>query len=207
MLQGDCQAAGDVWHVGQACAQLIPPCAPPAGDGRDCEFPIVVNGLPYAEVNSTCGMSDEYSNTCLGNYDNGEDIVYELHVSSAQTVTITVTGATANDNRVGVALADVCPPGSSCLALATTESSEATISNVALSPGIYHLMIDCRPTDVVECFNFSLSIMPAFDVNSFFDCLDGPGVWPACPAPAAYDLDFDGDVDLHDCAQYQAAFG
>lgn len=208
MPQADCQAPGDVWHVGQSCAQLIPPCAPPAGDGRDCEFPIIVYGLPYAQANSTCGMSDDYSNTCLGNYDNGEDIVYELHVSSPQTVDITVTGATANDNRIGVALASACPPGSSCLAFVTTPGTQATIPNLALSPGIYYLMIDRRPTDTSECINFTLAItVSGTDVNAVFDCLDGPDVWPACPDPTAYDFDADGDVDMHDVAEYQATFG
>lgn len=207
MSQADCQAPGDVWHIGQACSQLIPPCAPPPGDGRDCEFPLVVYGLPYAEVNSTCGMSDDYRDTCLGEYDNGEDIVYELHISSAQTVDITVTGMTPDDNRIGVAVSDVCPPGSSCIAMASTEGATVTLNNVALLPGTYYVMIDRRPTDTSECFNYTLDIAPVADINAFFDCLDGPNHWPACPDPTAYDFDVDGDVDLHDLAKYQALFG
>lgn len=206
--QANCQAAGDVWSAGLACSQLVPACVPPQpGEGRDCEFPIVVNGLPYAQMNTTCGLNEDYANTCLNQYDNGQDIIYELHVAAAQTVTITVTGVTPDDNRIGVALADVCPPGSNCLAMATTEGTVAIIPNVTLTPGVYYLMIDRRPTDTSDCMNFILDISVAVDINGMFDCLEGPDVQPACPDAATYDYDFDGDVDMYDFAQFQAFFG
>ncbi|MBK9128867.1 MAG: choice-of-anchor L domain-containing protein [Phycisphaerales bacterium] len=204
--QADCQAPGDVWSMGLACSQLIPPCTtPPQGVGRDCEYPLVVNGLPYANVNTTCDKHEDYSNTCLGNYDNGDDIIYELHVAVPQTVAITVSGATPNDRRIGVALGSTCPPGQNCIAMATTEGTVATIPSVSLAPGVYYLMIDCRPVDV-ECIAFSLSITTETGFGGMLDCLAGPDNWPTCPDPSGYDFDIDGDVDMGDFAMFQEGF-
>ena len=47
--------------------------------GDNCTTPIVVNipaDLPFADMaNTTCGRGNTYSNSHLGNYDGGEDII------------------------------------------------------------------------------------------------------------------------------------
>jgi len=50
--------------------------------GDDCSDPIIINipgGLPFTDANqTTCGRINNYDATCLGSYDGGEDIMYEI---------------------------------------------------------------------------------------------------------------------------------
>jgi hypothetical protein len=158
VLQANCQGPYDVWNVGLACSQLQPPCAsvtnPP---GTNCDNPIPITALPYTDVNTTYGKDNDYTNTCLGNFDNGDDILYVLTISATQCVNITVTGATPADDWIGVAVDTVCPPGATCLAQATTPDSVAIISNLTLTPGTYYLMIDRWPAGD-DSLNYTLSI-------------------------------------------------
>jgi hypothetical protein len=158
VLQSNCQGPYDVWSVGLACSQLSPPCNPVNHpQGTDCENPIPITTIPYTDANTTCGMDNDYTNTCLGSYDNGEDILYVLSVTSPRCVDITVTGATPSDEWIGVAVDNVCPPSATCLAYATTSSTVATISNLTLTPGLYYLMIDSW-AGLEDCITFTLSI-------------------------------------------------
>lgn len=146
VLEANCQGLGEVWSVGLACGQLNPPCSPENDvTGQDCEFPIVVASLPFDDVNTTADKKEDYSSSCLGVYDDGDDIIYEITLTSTQCVDITVAGATLLDHSIGVVLDNVCPPGLSCIAQATTPETVATISNVSLAPGTYYLMIDREP--------------------------------------------------------------
>jgi hypothetical protein len=146
VLQANCQGPGEVWSVGVACGQLIPPCTPEIDTtGQDCEFPIVVASLPFDDVNTTANKKEDYTGTCLGVYDNGDDIIYQIILTSAHCVDITVAGATSLDHSIGVALDNVCPPGLTCMAQATTPGTVATISSLPLTPGTYYLMIDRQP--------------------------------------------------------------
>ncbi|MBI5763327.1 MAG: choice-of-anchor L domain-containing protein [Planctomycetes bacterium] len=158
VLQADCQGPGKVWSVGLTCDQLNPPCptAPPPA-GTNCANPIPITSLPFVNVNTTSDKNNDYTDTCLGNYDNGRDIVYELIVTATQCVDITVTGATPQDNWIGVALGSACPPGLTCIAQGTSQSNVATISNLTLAPGTYYLMIDRWPQGN-DGLNFTLSI-------------------------------------------------
>ena len=159
VLESNCQGPNETWHANTACNQLPPPCGPGnPGTGVDCEFPIIINTLPYTDVNSTCMMSDDYNNTCLGLYDEGQDIVYVLALSGPKCLDIVVNGATADDNWIGVALDSDCPPGATCLAQATSDATTAMISNVALPAGTYFLMIDRWPGADVDCLNFTLTV-------------------------------------------------
>lgn len=169
VLEANCQGPGEVWTAGVACSQLNPPCAP-SDDivGKDCEFPIVVPSLPFEDINTTSDKQEDYSNTCLGPYDTGNDIIYRISITEVRCVDITVAGATPADHSIGVAVDNNCPPGASCLAFATTPDTVATISNLTLTPGTYYLMIDRLPQGAAESLDFRLSIA---------DC---PGVSGAC---------------------------
>jgi hypothetical protein len=159
VLQANCQAPGDVWSVGLTCSQLNPPCAPPnQTEGVDCENPILITALPYLDVNTTCMKDNDYSDSCLGYYDNGDDILYVLPIAGSRCVNITVTGATATDNWIGVVVDNVCPPGAACIAQATTGGTVVTISNLLLTTGTYYLMIDRWPL-AEDCINYTLSIV------------------------------------------------
>lgn len=159
-LEINCQGPGDVWSTGVACGDLNPPCAPEIDTiGQDCEFPIVVTSIPFDDVNTTAGKKEDFALTCLGVYDDGDDIIYQITLSSDHCIDVIVKGATADDHSIGVAVDDVCPPGPSCLAQATTTGIEATISTLPLSAGTYWLMIDRQPDPGGSTsLNFRLSI-------------------------------------------------
>jgi len=146
VLEGNCQGLNDVWSVGLACGDLVPPCAPEIDPiGQDCEFYLTVPSIPFEDINTTADKKEDYANTCLGVYDDGDDIVYQMTLTSAHCLDITVAGATSLDQSIGVVLDDVCPPGLSCLAQASTPGTVVTLSDLSLSPGTYYLMIDREP--------------------------------------------------------------
>jgi hypothetical protein len=96
-----CQGPNEVWSVGLACNQLVPPCtAVPPPNGTNCVNPIPITAIPFLDTNSTADKANDYSDTCLGQYDNGNDILYRLEITSTQCVDITVTGAHAGDDWI-----------------------------------------------------------------------------------------------------------
>jgi len=227
VLEANCQNANDVWSVGLTCAQLIPPCSPSDDiDGKDCEFPFVVPAIPFEDINTTSDKQEDYSNTCLGTYDTGDDIIYRITITATRCVDITVSGATSADHSIGVVIDTACPPGASCLAFATTTGTVATISNLALAPGTYYLMIDRLPLGAAESLDFRLSIAdcPAASGACCFPdgqcgqitedaCLQAGGlgwtVGESCnPSPCPYvtgDANCDHAVNAGDIPQFVAA--
>ena len=159
VLEANCQNPNDVWSVGLTCAQLNPPCSPSDDiDGKDCEFPFFVTAIPFEDINTTADKQEDYNTTCLGLYDTGNDIIYQIAITVTRCVDITVNGATPADHSIGVVLDNVCPPGASCLAFATTTGTVASINNQTLTPGTYYLMIDRLPLGAAESLDFRLSI-------------------------------------------------
>ncbi len=228
VLEVNCQGPDDVWSVGVACGDLNPPCAPEIDPiGQDCEFPLLIPSIPFDDVNTTSDKKEDYSNTCLGVYDDGDDIIYEMTLTSAHCIDVTVAGATAIDRSIGVLVDNVCPPGPSCLALATTTGTVATISDLSLSPGTYYLMIDRQPDDegfaildfrltVADCTEaWGACCLPGGQCAQLTeaDCMSANGLaWTAdatcSPNPCLPgDLDGDGDVDLLDLSQLLISFG
>jgi hypothetical protein len=226
VLLANCQSP-NVWSVGQACDQLNPPCAPSDDiDGKDCEFPFLVTSIPFEDINTTADKQEDYSITCLGTYDTGNDIIYQITNTVTRCVDITVSGATPDDHSIGVVLDNVCPPGTSCLAFATTTGTVATISNQTLAPGTYYLMIDRLPQGAAESLDFRLSIAdcPAASGACCFQdghceqrveamCLKSGGlIWsvevPCDPSPCPYvkgDADCNHAVEPADIDQFIAA--
>jgi hypothetical protein len=222
VLQPNCQAPGDAWSVGVSCGDLNPPCAPEVDPpGQDCEFPLFITDLPFNDVNTTSDKKEDYSDSCLGVYDDGDDVVYEMTLTNEHCVDVTVEGATPVDHSIGVVVADTCPPGPTCLAHATTTGTEATIRDLLLSPGTYYLMIDRQPDEEagVAILDFRLTVSECPGTSGACclaggqcaqvteaDCASANGLsWTmdaACsPSPCvAGDADGDGDVDLADYA-------
>ncbi len=136
--------------------------APPVlGPGDNCADPEKIDlpgGLPYANSNMTCGRGNDYSETCLGSYDGGEDIVYEITVTSPITVDIKLDPL--GTTWTGMTVDDMCPPDGSCLVVKTNGGSSAPMSalGVVLAPGTYYLMVDTWPTpDCVPAFNLAIT--------------------------------------------------
>jgi hypothetical protein len=136
------------------------PCPQP---GNDCTNPIVVvlpQALPYTDQDTTCGRGNAYANTCLGNYDGGEDILYRLVVTEDVLVRVVMT---TTATWTGMAIHDTCPLDPNvCLYKGTnTGAGGVTLENVQLyaSVGVYYLMIDTWPSP--NCIpEFTLVIAP-----------------------------------------------
>lgn len=129
--------------------------APTPGD--NCDDPYVVNlpgDLPFADLGqSTCDRVDDYEYTCMGYYDGGEDMIYQLVVSEKVVVTITLDADTIWG---GLGLDDECPlPATDCIATAAS-SADPDVIEIGLEPGIYYLMVDTFPSP--ECADFDLTI-------------------------------------------------
>jgi hypothetical protein len=131
--------------------------------GQNCSFPITATfpaALPYTNTNTTCGMVDDYNTTTLlGYYDGGEDIIYELIVTS--NVSIDITMDPLGTTWTGIGLFNGCPSLNSGIVANTGSSGIRTLTNVALTPGTYYLMIDTYPAPTcIPTFNLSIIASP-----------------------------------------------
>jgi len=167
--QAACDALGGVFKgAGTDCATTV--CVTP--EGNDCTQPLTFtlpdDGFPYVSTNTTCGRVNDYSNTCLGSYDGGEDIIYELTVTEEICIKIAVDGVLT---WVGVAIDDECPPAASgCIAYATSSAGDPVIGNVPLLPGTYYIMIDTWPSP--DCTDFTMTITTCPEPPPNDDCVD-----------------------------------
>ncbi|KPK99972.1 MAG: hypothetical protein AMJ90_09045, partial [candidate division Zixibacteria bacterium SM23_73_2] len=158
VTEDDCNALSGSWTEGLNCTSN--PC-PVVAEGDNCSNPIVVNipgDLPYSdESQTTCGRGNDYENTCLGYYDGGEDIIYELVVTSATNVDITLEPWTTA--WTGICIDDACPPGDPCIAFSTNSSISAHgMSVVHLDPGTYYIMVDTWPSpDCIDQFDLYIT--------------------------------------------------
>lgn len=142
--------------------------------GDVCDDPVRVTlgiwDLPYQDTNTTCGRGNDCQDTCLGYYDGGEDIIYELTVVDPIGVEILLDPE--GTNWTGVLIDDTCPPGSSCIAYSGCPSGPHIIENVYLDPGVYYVMVDTWPAP--DCIpQFTLTI-----ANPLVHC------WVECPPGA-----------------------
>ncbi len=136
--------------------------AEPPAEGDNCDNPLVINlpaDMPYADENqTTCGRGDDYNNTCLGYYDGGEDIIYQINVASAVDVDITLDPK--GTTYTGMLVDASCPADpSSCIATSSNSGGSAhTISGLHLEAGTYYLMIDTWPSpDCIPDFNLTIT--------------------------------------------------
>ena len=117
----------------------------------------MVSVFPYSNSNTTCGKGDDLGLQCAGSYGGGEDMVYELQITTAGTAIITLT-ATGGGNRIGWFLrtAGNCAVASPCVAMATSGTGTVASTAAELSVGTYYLIIDTQlPT---SCTAFDLNI-------------------------------------------------
>ncbi len=150
----------------------------PPQPGDNCSLPIEINlpaELPYMDrEQTTCGRNDDYENTCLGYYDGGEDIIYQLNVTDPIYVLVTLDPK--GTTWTGIALDDACPPGDPCMYYSTTSGSSPHGFEADLAPGTYYIMIDTWPSP--DCIpDFDLTIDPlgpeiSVSPDSFFQVLN-----------------------------------
>ncbi|MBU8933638.1 MAG: dockerin type I repeat-containing protein [candidate division Zixibacteria bacterium] len=137
-------------------------------EGANCANPIKVDlpGGKWSDIGqTTCGMLDDYDATCLGSYDGGEDIIYEITVISAVTVNFLLDPL--GTTYTGMALSTDCPGADPCLYESTEGGSSPHGFNcVSLDPGVYYLMVDTWPSP--DC-------IPEFDLFITDTTCDGGG--------------------------------
>ncbi len=115
--------------------------------GVDCNLPLGFGTLTPAELPftegpfSNAGSGNDYTATCLGGYDLGEDLFYSFELASALGLNFTLDpGQVAGSAFL---ISSDCPVGSSCIASATSNlANPFGIEQLVLPPGEYYLMID-----------------------------------------------------------------
>ncbi len=124
--------------------------------GSTCANPILIDALPYQDLGQTnCGLGNNYSTTCLGNYDGGDDIIYELVVD--ETVAVNIIMDPKTTTYTGMAIFDGCPDVGSCMESTTISGADTLrIDNLLLGAGTYYLMIDTWPAP---------NCIPEFDLH------------------------------------------
>ena len=130
------------------------------GSGNTCATPIVISTFPHTSSNTTCGKVNDYGTQCGGSYGGGEDIVYQLNITTTGIYTINAT-ATGGGSWLGWFLKSGagCATAGTCLANAVSGSGTvATGTYNFTATGTYFLIIDTWPTP--NCSAFNLSITP-----------------------------------------------
>lgn len=129
----------------------------PTPDGANCEHPYIIDfatQVPYYEEGFTNeNFADDYNSTSLGNYDVGEDFIFQLVVDQTYEVTMTMTPDTT---YTGFALFNGCPDTAAMIASVSNSGSTPRVITQVLEPGIYYLMCDIWTSPYL--YNFSLEI-------------------------------------------------
>ena len=75
--------------------------------GDDCTDPIIIPSIPYSDIGqTTTGRINNYDQTCLYDFDGGEDIIYELTLVSGMILNIELDPK--GTPHTGIALSDDC---------------------------------------------------------------------------------------------------
>jgi hypothetical protein len=122
--------------------------------------------MPASDIaQTTCGRMDDYADTCMGGYDGGEDVIYQLDVTAPTLVNIIIDPK--GTTWTGVGVGPTCPLGvDDCLIAGGVSGGSAYMTGcVSMDVGTYTVMVDTYPAP--DC-------IPDFDI--FFEtceCLTG----------------------------------
>jgi hypothetical protein len=160
--------------------------------GDDCSDPIVItaspNMTPWSVTGeTTCGRVDDYDQTCMGSYDGGEDIIYELVVTADMDLKFAYT---AYQSWSGIAVMDACGNAGSCIVLKTGSGSGLREFQWSFTAGTYYIQVDTWPSP--DCVDFDLTIEeyipppPADPITTFPYFVDFEDCqWPSTMQPFA----------------------
>lgn len=154
--------------------------------GDDCSSPILIPSLPYSALGqTTAGLNNTYNSTCLNDFDGGNDIIYQLTLTSAATINVTIDPK--GTIRTGVAISDGCPLSSTCLGLSYDLTSGAPHGfTVALEAGVYFIMVDTWPNPV-SIADFDIFVTEATTVAND-DCDDATEIGEVLNLPFSTEL-------------------
>jgi len=134
--------------------------------GDTCEHPIVVNQLPFSELNNTFDFSDYYEGLpgtgCNNNalaYLSGNDVVYSYTATFSGLVSIDLSN---NEIGSGVFIYDSCANiGVSCISggIATNASPQVSITDFAVVNGQTYYIVVSSSADV-QTTQYNLTIQP-----------------------------------------------
>jgi hypothetical protein len=130
--------------------------------GDNCTDPIVLTlgsgDLPYYDYGQTaCGRGNDYENTCLGGFDGGEDIIYELNLT--ENIHLNIILDPKGTTYTGILIDDACPADpSTCLGKSVSSGgNQHGIVNVDLVAGTYYIMVDnWPPPDCLSSFDLMI---------------------------------------------------
>ena len=124
--------------------------------GDDCVTPIIIGAFPYTDVNTTAGRGNNYSETCMGLYDGGEDIIYQFTL--ATTLQVTASLNPGPTTYTGIAIMNACPMVGTCVAISTNSGASTHAAVATLAPGTYYIMIDTWPSpDNIPSFTLNVT--------------------------------------------------
>ena len=123
-----------------------PPCIP--------DYVITV---PGTTAGSTCGMGNDWSNTCLGYNDDGQDVIYEFTLAAPMTVDIILDPL--GTLSTAFSLATDCYMQNCIAQHYAWMGFPHGVAGVPLEAGTYYLMVDMWPTpeDCIPAFNLTIN--------------------------------------------------
>ena len=152
--------------------EVVVPLSPEGSSraiGDDCITPIVIPSFPYTDVNTTAGRGNTYSETCMGSYDGGEDIIYQFTITGTYNVTAQLNPGPTT--YTGVGIMNACPQTGTCVALSTNSSASTHQASAVLTPGTYYIMIDTWPSpNNIPSFTLNVTLSappPTFPAYGF----------------------------------------
>ncbi|MCP4582282.1 MAG: hypothetical protein GY839_11760 [candidate division Zixibacteria bacterium] len=190
-VTGNEPSTGGSYHMSISCAESSPPAT-----GDYCDLPLLIDiptDLPYSDLaQTTCGRGNYYLETCLWDYDSGEDIIYSLNIAAA--VDLDITFDPGSTDHTGLSISSSCPPDYDCIVnSANSMALPHNIPNLHFEPGIYYLMIDLEPDpDCIASFDLTIE-----------EHTDLPG--DDCDLPITVDLP--GDLPYSDLNQSSCGRG
>jgi len=197
--------------------------------GDDCTDPIVIPSIPYSDIGqTTTGRGNSYDQTCLNDFDGGEDIIYKLTLLTATSLFIELDPK--GTPHTGMALSDDCGFQGVCLGLAYDlygGGANPISFTVDLEGGDYYIIVDTWPmpasipdfdlsvTEVTsvandDCANAiaieEVTNMPFSTLLATNDgplsCVDGKNIW------YDYTPTFTGDAVISLCgSEYDTQLG
>jgi|GEM_PF-5571941 len=137
-------------------------CIP--GPGDNCDNLITLDttfDIPYSDLGqTTCGRLDYHNETCMIDYDEGEEIVYQIWVKFPMEVEFMLDPK--GTPFTAMSLSQICPPAEPCTTVAddTGAGAPITIPCSILDGGMYTLMIDLSETggDCIPDFDLVINI-------------------------------------------------